>query len=84
MLTTEDTENTEKKRLIVQLVAGLLASGHYTYPEDEDDAPGLKSYDIGASWQEDGYPRRHLIHALDDAEMLLRDIEFFAKKEEEE
>jgi hypothetical protein len=37
-LTTEDTEGTEKKQLLVQLVAGLVASGHYTVPYDQFSA----------------------------------------------
>ena len=73
---------TEERRLLVQLAAGLLASGHYTYPDDGYDSPGLKCYDIGASWQEDGYSRRHLSHVLDDAEALLSDLEIIAKQEE--
>jgi hypothetical protein len=80
-LTTEDTEGTEKKRLLVQLVAGLLASGHYTDPDEGCDTPVLKRYDIGEDWKEDGYPRRHPFHVLDDAESLLNDIEFIVKQE---
>ena len=80
-LTTEDTEVTEKKQLLVQLVAGLLASGHYTDPDEGCDTPVLKRYDIGEDWKEAGYPRRHLFHVLDDAESLLNDIEFIAKEE---
>jgi hypothetical protein len=74
-LTTEDTEGTEKKRLLVQLVAGLLASGHYTEIATHEEyasghpitEPRLKCYD----------------HVLDDAESLLRDIEFYVRKESE-
>ena len=80
-LTTEDTEGTEKKRLLVQLVSGLLASGHYTDIHPEDGEPKIKSLDVGASWKEDGFPRRRPFHVLDDAESLLNDIEFIVKQE---
>jgi hypothetical protein len=80
-LTTEDTEGTEKKHLLVQLVSGLLASGHYTDIHPEDDEPKIKSLDVGESWEEDGYPRRRPFFVLDDAESLLRDIEFIVKQE---
>ena len=66
-LTTEDTEDTEKRRLLVQLVAGLLASGHYTTAEEGYISPISRKYD----------------QVLDDAEALLRDIEFYVRKESE-
>jgi hypothetical protein len=74
-------ECAEKKRLLVQLVSGLLASGHYTDIHPEDGEPKIKSLDEGASWKEDGFPRRRPFFVLDDAESLLGDIEFYAKKE---
>jgi len=74
-------ECSEKKRLLVQLVSGLLASGHYTDIHPEDGEPKIKSLDEGASWKEDGFPRRHTFFVLDDAESLLRDIEFIVKQE---
>jgi hypothetical protein len=91
-LTTEDTEGTEKKRLLVQLVAGLLASGHYTeIATHEEYASGhpitetrLKCYEVDwEDWKEGGYPRKHPYHVIDDAESLLRDIEFYVRKESE-
>ena len=90
-LTTEDTEGTEKKKLIVQLVAGLLASGHYTEIATHEEyasghpvtEPRLKSYYVDwEDWKEAGFPRKHPFHVIDDAERLLRDIEFIAKQEE--
>ena len=72
-LTTEDTEGTEKKKLIVQLVAGLLASGHYTEIATHEEyasghpvtEPRLKSYDV--DWKEAGFPRKRPFHVIDDA-----------------
>jgi len=94
-LTTEDTEGTEgteKKRFLVQLVAGLLASGHYTEIATHEEyasghpiiEPRLKCYEV--SWEdlkEGGYRRKHPYHVLDDAESLLKDIEFYVRKESE-
>lgn len=91
-LTTEDTEGTEKKRLLVQLVAGLLASGHYTEIATHEEyasghpitEPRLRCYEVDwEDWKEAHYPRKHPYHVLDDAESLLRDIEFYVRKESE-
>ena len=88
-LTTENTESTEKKRLIVQLVAGLLASGHYTEIATHEEyasghpKPRLKTYKVDREYyKEAGYPRKRFFHVIDDAESLLKDIEFIAKQEE--
>jgi hypothetical protein len=58
-----------------RLVAGLLASGHYTRPgiEGEDD-PRLIAYDAGEEWIEEGHPRKFPRLVIDDAESLLDDI----------
>ena len=83
-LTTEDTEVTEKKQLLVQLVAGLLASGHYTAPKDifDEDCPNVIHFEVDwEDWKEAGYPCMHPYHVVCDAEELLKQIEFIAKKE---
>lgn len=64
----------------VRILAGLLASGHYTYESEGDaDDPGgtpkLKTWDGGKEWREDGHERRYVRHAIDDAESLLEDME---------
>ena len=64
---------------LTRLVAGLLASGHYTSKgpwtgiEDSDD-PKLLDYDLGKDWAQDGYSRRFQRHVMDDATSLLHDI----------
>ena len=78
---TNVSECAEKKRLLVQLVAGLLASGHYTNHDEGFDTPSLRRYDVGEDWKEAGCPKRRHAHVFDDAESLLSDIEFYAKKE---
>ena len=82
-LTTEDAEVTEKVKLLVQLVSGLLASGVYTTNRDDDDEKSfIKSYEVDwEDWKEAGFPRKHPFHVIDDAEVLLRDIEFIVKQE---
>jgi len=86
-LTTEDTEGTEKRRLLVQLVAGLLASGHYTeiatyasgHPITE---PRLKCHTIDwENYKKAIPPRIRPFYVIDDAEFLLNDIEFIVKQE---
>ncbi len=83
-LTTEDTEGTEKKQLLVQLVAGLVASGHYTVPYDQfNDGPSVILYEVDwEDWKEAGYPCRRPYHVVYDAQALLKQIDFIAKKEE--
>tara|TARA_R110000868_G_scaffold219331_1_gene470229 strand:- start:314 stop:652 length:339 start_codon:yes stop_codon:yes gene_type:complete len=84
------SECAEKKRLLVQLVSGLLASGHYTEIATHEEyasghpitEPRLKTYEVDwEDWKEAGYARCHPYHVIEDAESLLGDIEFYAKKE---
>ena len=85
-------EITERKQLLVQLVAGLLSSSHYTEIASEEYASGhavteprLKSYEIHwdneMNWKESGCPRKHPFHVIGDAEALLQDIEFVVDQE---
>jgi hypothetical protein len=76
------SECAERKQLLGQLVAGLLASGHYTNPDQGFDTPSLRKYDAGESWKEDGYPSRRHAHVIDDAESLLKAIEYIVKQED--
>jgi hypothetical protein len=72
----------DRIKMMVKLTCGLLASGAYTEECERDQSP-LKSYELDYDWQEDGYPRRQPFHVLDDAEALLRDIEFLVRQEVE-
>lgn len=63
------------------IMAGLLASGHYTslkhHPGAEDQAaePSVRRFDYGQDWKKDGVPRRVFVHAVEDAVSLLKDLE---------
>ena len=84
-------EITERKQLLVQLVAGLLSSGHYTEIATHEEyasghpvtEPRLKSYEYHfKNWRELGCPRKHPFYVITDAEDLLADIEFIVDHEE--
>ena len=87
-------EITERKQLLVQLVAGLLSSSHYTEIATHEEyasghpvtEPRLKSYEVDwgnhENWKEAGCPRKHPFHVVGDAEELLSDIEFIVDQEE--
>jgi len=86
------SECAETKRLLVQLVSGLLASGHYTeIVTHEEYASGhpitetrLKAYEVDwEDWKEAGYSRKYPYQVIDDAQSLLRDIEFYVSKDVE-
>jgi hypothetical protein len=74
---------------LATLVAGLLASGHYTHKgpwtgvEGSAD-PELIEYDAGVNWKEDGYHRRFQRRVIDDAESLMDDIIKLAYQREEQ
>ena len=65
----------EHRRLLTQLVAGLLASGNYT--RDSDNTPELIYSDNGPDWKRNGHARRYeQPEALVDAVRLLSDIQY--------
>jgi hypothetical protein len=69
---------------LATLVAGLVASGHYTRPGIEGvDSPKLLDYDAGKNWKDDGYQRRYQRLVIDEAETLLDDIIKLAYQREE-
>jgi hypothetical protein len=83
-------EITERKQLLVQLVAGLLSGSHYTEIATHEEyaighfvtEPRLKSYESGFdNWRELGCPRKHPFYVIADAEYLLADIEFIVDQE---
>jgi len=67
------------------ILAGLLASGHFTRPPDDDsDEPKLIRVDYGKEWKEDcaGDPlvyRRHVPFAIEAAEELFTAARSFCK-----
>jgi hypothetical protein len=70
----------QTEQALVALVAGLLASGHYTERKDWSEeegggsSPKLLDYDAGPLWREGGHNRRFPRIVVDDAESLLDDI----------
>ena len=60
--------------LVVALVQGLLASGHYTSPDDDEDGPSVQRVDYGKDWKDCGVDRRRPAQAVEDALDLLQEI----------
>lgn len=72
--------DSERLKNAVRIMAGLLASGHYTEQtqddrDEPDGTPKLKAWDSGKEWREDGNERRYVRHVIDDAKSLLEDME---------
>ena len=79
-----DIDNEEKNirshpgchlELATQIMAGLLASGHYTEMVEEEDTPRPHRLDVGKEWKEVGSRQRFICHAVEDAVSLLKDLE---------
>ena len=71
------TLNPEDLPLLVQLTAGLLASGHYSYNttvDGEATDPGIWMDDFGKGWKEDGFSSRHSYRVCEDAVSVLRQL----------
>ena len=69
----------EDAPLVTQIVSGLLASGHFTYPIDEecnDREPGSLRADCGKDWEADGWSRRFTSYAVEEAMTILKEIKF--------
>lgn len=66
------------------IMAGLLASGHYTAFADPDgtNEPRVLWWDAGPDWKADGYESRLVSHVVDDTMALLRALEFRIATEE--
>jgi hypothetical protein len=60
--------------LAVEIAAGLLASGHYTYvDEQQDDEPSIKRWCLD-DWKEHAERRRCMAHVVDAAFDVLEEI----------
>lgn len=61
---------------VIQILSGLLASGHYTIPGDgtDPDVPCVWHRDLGKNWEQDGWPSRYYSAAIEDAIMLWREL----------
>ena len=55
----------------IQIIAGLLASGHFTVESHEDNDDDVKLTDYGKEWDENGYPCRFMPSVIDAAEYIL-------------
>ena len=75
--TIQQTVSKESCHLAVQIMAGLLASGHYTeldtsgVPEGE---PRVRYFDNGSEWKEEGELQRCSRYVVGDAIMLLSNL----------
>jgi hypothetical protein len=70
--------NEEKLKLVVQLVSGLLASGHYTdfvEHSDGDKEPYILKTDNGKDWKTSGFNQRRSAIVVDAAFELLHEID---------
>lgn len=66
----------DKLHALTRIMQGLLASGCYVdkaddEADDESSVPGIRSYDFGKDWKEDGAPCRWMPLVVMDAEDLL-------------
>lgn len=72
----DQSEKTADLKLAVQIMAGLLATGHYTENRecvDGEPEPAVRMWDAGDDWPKNtAAPRRFNCHAVDDALYLLR------------
>ncbi len=67
----------QRLALATQIMAGLLASGHYTCSkgQDDKDGPRVRSTDFGERWREAGLPQRRYYCVVSDAAELLAQME---------
>lgn len=64
----------DKLTVILPILQGLLASGHYTNPSDGLDGVKLERIDNGADWKAEGYTRRRSSFAIDHAMRLASEL----------
>lgn len=77
---------TEKQQKILEIatpiLAGLLASGHYTRTDNDDGTgePYVFTTNLGKTWKESGLPLPHQSNAVADAiamaDELMKYVEF--------
>ena len=61
----------DELKLLVEIAAGLLASGHYT-AGSEIEEPRVKHWDAGKDWKKETVEKhRFNYHVVDDACLLL-------------
>jgi hypothetical protein len=66
--------NEQRAQAMVQLVAGLIASGHYTIPAKGNCGPEVMELSHGDDWKECGQASHWQAHAVIDASDLLDQI----------
>lgn len=66
------------------ILQGLLASGHYTQPETDEDVPRVITIDNGDGWKsaEGVFARRHSSMAIEDAIKLAGELADQVKMDE--
>lgn len=66
----------QKAEIAARILSGLLASGHYTElaAEQGEELPRVKRWDAGEDWKAEGFDRRQICHAIDDAIDLMEDL----------
>lgn len=78
----------ERMKIASNIMAGLLASGHYSHlirdGDEDEDEPRLKAWDAGKEYEEEGHERRFPRHVVDDTMSLLGDLEFRLLAEDSE
>ena len=78
---TEGAVDVGSNRLLgvaLPILQGLLASGHYTTPENETEVTKIMRCDNGKDWKADGgdkiFARRHCALAIEDAISLAGEL----------
>lgn len=67
----------ESLRFAVQIMAGLLASGHYTQlggPDGPPDEPSVRVWDVGKDWRECDLRKRYHRYVVEASVALLKDL----------
>jgi len=59
---------------ITTIIAGLLASGHYTYKNSAGE-PGVAEFRFDSEWKKDGLRSPKIIHAVEDAVAIWVDLQ---------
>ena len=67
-----------RMKIASNIMAGLLASGHYSLLilDGDKEEPRLKAWDAGKDYKEEGHERRFPRHVVDDTMSLMGDLEF--------
>ncbi len=57
----------EVAEVALEILNGLLASGHYTGPAGSSGEPGVLRQEHGQSWQQNGHLKQYTSYAVKDA-----------------